>query len=446
MIKVPPMISWPQLKISHRIPRWSRRRGSATLWMVMWLPCLMVLFCVLVGVANLWLARVELENALESAALAAVKQWGDAGGGDTLAARQVGIDYAHANAVRRKPVGINSNYRASGGANQNDQCQVGMAPPTGNLIFGAVDHTDPNNLVFNAGIFPSCGLGTVLIDASANGSGNLAQDSAWGISFYKVASSPATLQITRVVIDLDGNGGSGSFTGSAVITDNSPQPAVLDSNGNSQPDLVGFTDPSNQIKFSYPSPGKLQIDFFADNDPQGGTDSNGFAPGDRFRFGQDVTGVSSGNAKNDGDGIGSDRATATVYFSLGGIPLPPLTGSVGTFIDNTETNIPPMTAIVSPVTGTLIVNPAQIPDLPPPAANSSNNNGQSYVVIGASGIGNGRYGVRAQADIPVQPLGFGSFLGFVGEYCVRAKATAEYDCATRRVRLIRVQTFLCPGP
>src|SRR6185503_11453281 len=72
-----------------------RRRGSATLWMIIWLPCLLTLFCVLVGVANLWLARVELENALEASALAAVKQWGDANGaGGTLTARDVGVGYS----------------------------------------------------------------------------------------------------------------------------------------------------------------------------------------------------------------------------------------------------------------------------------------------------------------------------------------------------------------
>src|SRR5215471_16583286 len=111
--------------------RYCARRGSATLWIVIWLPCLLVLFCVLARVANLWLARIELENALEAAALAAVKEWGDAGGGDTLAPRLVGVNYSQANAVRRNPVVIGTNYNAGGGPNQNDQCLVGMMPPTG---------------------------------------------------------------------------------------------------------------------------------------------------------------------------------------------------------------------------------------------------------------------------------------------------------------------------
>jgi hypothetical protein len=300
-------------------------------------------------------------------------------------------------------------------------------------------------VIFNAGIAPGCASGTVLIDATASGSGNLAQDNAWGISFYNTPSTPPTLQITRVIIDLRGHGAGGSFSGPAVISDNSPQPAVQDGSGNSQPDLVGFTDPLAEILFSYPSTGKLQIDFLPDLDPLGGTDPNGFAPGDRFRFGQDVIDVSKGSGANDGDGIGRDGATVTVFFSLGGIPLPPLTGVVGTFLDNTDSKndcLDP--AIVSPLTGTLIVHPALIPDLPCPATSASNNNGQSYVLINSTG--SGKFGVRAQAIVPVQPLGFGSFLGTIAEYCVQAKTTAEYDCATRRVTLIRVDTFICPGP
>src|SRR5262245_34502687 len=96
----------PRTLVSKR----RNRRGSATLWLIIWLPCLLALFVTLVGVANLWLARVELENALESAALAAVKQWGDASGGNTLIPRQIGQAYAAANCVRKAPVVIGLNY------------------------------------------------------------------------------------------------------------------------------------------------------------------------------------------------------------------------------------------------------------------------------------------------------------------------------------------------
>ncbi|MEX2175225.1 MAG: pilus assembly protein TadG-related protein [Pirellulaceae bacterium] len=113
-----------------------RRRGWASLWLVIWLPALLVLFSALLGIANLWLARVELENALEAAALAAIKEWGDQRGGDTSQPRQVGIEFASLNSIRGKPLAI---------GDKDD----------GNLIFGAIDSSDPDRVVFDAGICPT---------------------------------------------------------------------------------------------------------------------------------------------------------------------------------------------------------------------------------------------------------------------------------------------------
>jgi len=440
----------------RRPPAACRRHGSATLWMIIWLPCLLTLFCVLVGVANLWLARVELENSLEAAALAAVKHWGEAGGGDTDVPRQVGVVYAYSNIVRGNPVIIGKNYQPAN-PNDNDLClptDHTVAPPNGNLVFGAIDDDDPDNVIFDTCTVPGCAAGTVLIDATGSGGGSLVADNAWGISFYNTIDTNPLLRIDRVVIDLRANGGVGSFVGTAIISNNSPQPAVLDqSETNSQPDVVGFTDLDmvppvtfGQIQFSYPAAGKLQIDFSADVNPVGGTD-DGFAPGDRFRFGQDVINVSSGGGGDDGDGIGRDGTTVTIFFSIGGIPQPPFTGVMGAFVDNTERkNDCPAVASVSLETGTLIVHPALVPDLPCPVTSAANNNGQSYVLINATG--GGKFGVRAQAIIPAVPLNLG-FLGPIVQlnYCVQAKATAEYDCATGRIKLVRIDSFICPcGP
>jgi hypothetical protein len=427
-----------------------RRRGSATLWLIIWLPCLLTLFCVLVGVANLWLARVELENALEASALAAVKQWGEAGGGPTLTSRNVGVAYAGANIVRGNSVVIGTNYNPLNLPNENDLCDPTdetVNPPNGNLVFGAIDDDDPDHVIFDAGAAPTCAAGRVLIDATGSGGGSLAADNAWGISFYNTVDTNPLLRIDRVVIDLRAGGGIGSFIGPAEISDNLPSPAVEDqSAANSQPDVVGFTnldfDPApafGQIQFSYPSPGKLQIDFTAD-----GMNDDGFAPGDRFRFGQDVDNVSKGGGQDDGDGIGRDGTSVTVFFSIGGIPQPPLTGVVGTFVDNTERHQDCLNvAMVSPETGTLIVHPALVPDLPCPVTSAPNNNGQSYVLLNATG--SGKFGVRAQAIIPVVPLNLG-FLGPIVQlkYCVQAKATAEYDCTTGRIKLVRIDEFICP--
>ena len=66
---------------------------------------LLVLFAVVVEGVHLWLARVELENAMEAAALAAVKEWAawpsGPDSGWTHAARIVGQQYAAANTILR---------------------------------------------------------------------------------------------------------------------------------------------------------------------------------------------------------------------------------------------------------------------------------------------------------------------------------------------------------
>jgi hypothetical protein len=51
--------------------------------------------------------------------------------------------------------------------------------------------------------------------------------------------------------------------------------------------------------------------------------------------------------------------------------------------------------------------------------------------------------VRAQACVPVD-IYCSSLFG--GPFCVMTKATAQYDGATGESRLIRVETYICPGP
>lgn len=441
------------------------RRGWTSLWLVVWLPVLLALFCGLIAVANLWLARVELENGLEAAALAAVKEWGDQGGGDTHYPRQVGIEFAAANGVRGQHLDLESNYAGSlasrdgkprirlvtaapTGCNQNLTCDL----DGGHLIFGAIDDSDPDNVIFNAGVCPSCPLGHVLIDASAQGATSLQQDNSWGVAFLRNASMPSDLRIVRMVVDLQANGGTGQFTLSGLnstdgptLTDNvAPHAVSVSCPGDfDQPDLEGFTDPDQQIVFS-PAAGlspTLEITFLPDNDPDGGTD-DGFAPCDRFRFGARTTGVGAGSNQggdDDGDSIGADRAAVTVYFELGGVPLPPMTT---TFLDNDEPGhdrlCPPQT---DPYCGNLIVHPLLIPNLPVPPASENNNNGQSYALLSTGGPG--KFGVRAQAMVEVPTLA-SVFLGNIGSSRIQAKATAQYDCLTRRVRLVRIDELICP--
>ena len=55
-----------------------RRKGVATVWLIATGPALLLLLILVTDIGNVWLARIELVNACEAAALAGAKVWGDA--------------------------------------------------------------------------------------------------------------------------------------------------------------------------------------------------------------------------------------------------------------------------------------------------------------------------------------------------------------------------------
>jgi hypothetical protein len=123
---------------------------------------LLLLFCVVVDCGHLWLARVELETALEGGALAAAQQWGEEEGGDTFIARELGQAYAGVNRVRGDRVVLDHNYESSVtpgvglNPNQNATYPRELTEGTAVLIFGVIrgDDTDgnpatPDEIVFD---------------------------------------------------------------------------------------------------------------------------------------------------------------------------------------------------------------------------------------------------------------------------------------------------------
>lgn len=140
--RFPPAFQSQQMGIGCCWSRGSRsyraRRGIATFWLILFVPVFLVLLGLVVNVANLWLARVELENGLESAALAAVKEWYVSG--STSTATSVGIAYAGANTVRGQPISLTSGAFLFGAIYQ--------APPS--------DPICPNGIIFDATITPDC--------------------------------------------------------------------------------------------------------------------------------------------------------------------------------------------------------------------------------------------------------------------------------------------------
>lgn len=424
----------------------------ATLWLIVSLPVLLLLVCFIVEIGNIWLARVQLENALESAALAAVKEWADAGGGDTQEARFVGMEYAAANTVTGTPVILLHNY-GIGNTNQNASC-------AGDLVFGALTN-DAIPWVFNAGIQPSCGLGEVLLDAS---SGSSMQDAgSWGINFHPpTALTPAGLTISRVEINLRvldpdayfdlvgadppviSNRPSGS--GRYALPNEQDDTSGLDSGSlNAGNDGTVYTWTNTQVRFTYDSnsPGRLVIEFFDNNgDPNDG--EQGFEPGDRIRFGARVNNLSSGSGNNDGDGVGLERVQVTVTFAIFGTDQSP--SSVGYFRDSefAGCSTPNRESPPADIDPCIAGNVPYV--LPQGDSNAKNNDQQSYVIIG--GAGGNTLAVRAQASVPVNSI-CGTLLGVaMPVFRVSATATARDDCTAAGASLIRVrpENFICPGP
>lgn len=126
-----------------------RRRAIVALWVILVTPALMLMLFFVSDIGKIWIARIELENALEAAALAGVRTWGEAGGGPTATARGVAIEYASVNTVDGQSLAITSNLNALNPPNENNL-------PTGNLLFGSATQSG-NNWIFDPGTAPSCG-------------------------------------------------------------------------------------------------------------------------------------------------------------------------------------------------------------------------------------------------------------------------------------------------
>ncbi len=125
----------------------SRRRGIATIWIVLTLPALATLLVVLMDVSNVWLAKTELKNAMDAAALSGAKTWGE--GGSTLTARLAALNASNTNTVLGTTITLDI---AEGG------CANGNTSSSGEIVLGIIN--DPGTVLeFNCNTTPNCGAG-----------------------------------------------------------------------------------------------------------------------------------------------------------------------------------------------------------------------------------------------------------------------------------------------
>ena len=138
----------------------SARSGIAIMLLIAAAPAVLIMLCVMVEVGHIWNARVKLEVALESAALAGVKTLADSSAADvhaapgafvkTSAARDAAIAAAGANTISGVGIVLDRNETDDGLNNAYDNTNC-----TGDIILGGFPVA--GGAAFDASAAVSCG-------------------------------------------------------------------------------------------------------------------------------------------------------------------------------------------------------------------------------------------------------------------------------------------------
>ncbi len=370
----------------------SKRRGIATVWLILWGPVLLVLFCITLDLANIWIARVELRNALDAASQAAVKHWGDDGTNSTDVPRKVGVAFADANTILGNPLAIASNYGPGNLPNENLECD-------GDLVFGSVVNQAPP-YDFRSDVSPACAPGKVFIqiDKHDAGGGN--------------PNKSEDVQNDMIYIEFEDDFG----------------------NTNLEIQEISFTLPDFGV-----TPNKQPF-FDKDKTPQVGTTS-GVTPGDvSFAFSDVVEAPNRFRTITLTFATGKFTEGDWMHFGVSVNKLKPPTLPPGTKNDGEAWHIAPVAVAVTfydPITNTTtIANGLFVDDGDP-------DNDIAIADI-SGGSGSAKAAVHAQASVQVS--GFCTTLLGIPDYTINGDSTAVYDCGTGKVQLIRIRYFLpeCP--
>ena len=432
---------WQRLRRTRNRWRFTRRRGLSTAWLLLFGPVFLVLLGLVVEIGNIYVAQSQLENAMEAAALAAVKEWGGSAPSNdwTLIPRQVGAAYGNVNEVAGQRLGdfspMGLNYQPGGTSNNNASCG-------GDLVFGAVSFEEP--FEFQANLEPSCtittsGTATVTFSIDTGGSagcvnaGDKPSDTttfrcagAWTFDFFSATGAAAGISIVGVSINLQAAGtDNGEFdfdtTGGAPTTElygvgaregygpffNSADSSAAISSG----DVSFYQNAAGTI--AVPATGQSSVL------------TTRIAPG-VFTVGRtlvigvdtDMVGndVPVGNPAQDTRDDGGDMKTAGNDFAI-------------TFYFN---SFDVENAL------TIFASDAEVQG----AANKTFLNRGRAKNVTFEIPGQGSYAVRAQKTIAIPSL-CGGVLGIASSFNIYAKATAMWRCDVEDVSLIRLSSFQC---
>ena len=310
------------------------RRGLSTGWLLIWSPVFLLAVLLIVEVGNVFLAKVQLENALEAAALAAVKRWRDTGSTDS--ARDYAVSYAFANKVSGVPVVLD----------RND----GGPPPNGNLscdgdiVLGAVlvpdgvDEFDCSQFIFDANETPGVGGSNLRVSLNVwvHTTYDTLNDAATGnysFQIFDYSASNTDLTISSVTFNVATVPGANDEPAFFDLRDPPGNGVGNDRRSGIEPIFLGTgvsnTTPSLTLADDTTAP--TYTIFF------NGTGSDAFEPGtlgspstDRFDFSVDTDSVGpdlgTGDNRAADDGGDFAGATVTVSFQLNGVDAGTITG------------------------------------------------------------------------------------------------------------------------
>jgi Flp pilus assembly protein TadG len=406
------------LFLTNRSPaRLSNRRGIATLWVILSLPVLLTLLVVMIDVANIWLAKVELRNATDAAALSGVKSWGE--GFSTAQSRVDANDAFSTNTILGNTSALNT---AEGG------CTNGNVISTGELLFGST--TDTGGVItFNCNGSPACVAGAITASLQANTIANPTQDTQTNRLSFQVNgfTGPAGATLNSVTIDLstmvvDEGGGNVADNG---FFDFNVQGAPADNQSGADFAPAGANE-AVILGGTFLSSTNGGATVGSTNAVLNATQTsltvtfNAFDPADTVIFAVDTDRVGPDNGNN-----GDDVADFGGHFGSGhngGANLDTITGATVTFVISGQS-----------FTGTLV-------------ADNVNNNDVSTVSIVDVLNGGDAFGVRARKTVQISSV-VDNFCGVTfGPYNITTESFARFQCNNGPPQLMHVDSFFCTCP
>jgi Flp pilus assembly protein TadG len=399
------------------------RSGISTIWVIVAVPVVMAMFVFVLDIAHIWLARTELKNALDAAALSGAQTWGN--GGSTAAARGDTNDAASANTVLGSIVTLDT---TTGGCTNGN---VSNALNVGEIVLGAISDTG-TTVIFDCNSTPSCITGTFSVDIEVNtlpagGGDTFTTPDAFRVLNYTTTVSSPQLTSIRFLLQSGTmvNEGGGSMADNGFFDfrpgGTSDNNTGADFSGIGTPDIsdtfttFGATGgvTASPIATAGTTPTSLQINF-SSFDPNAA---------DSIQFGVDTDRVGP-----DGGGVEVSVADFGGHFGTGHV------GASGT----TDIGVTVQVTIAGQTFQGILE--ADLTTL------DTRENRSTVTIAGTFSSGGQGFAVRTRKTIQVRSIG-PTFLGLgLGPYNVSAESFAQFVCSNGPPRLVHVDSITCVCP